>query len=348
MNVMNYRIAIHKDSVSITHSGSWVLVWAEYCQQNQLDYKFIDLLRCNPIETLKNFQVLLWHVEQYNHAEMMEARSILQSAKKMGLKVFPDFNDCWHFDDKIAEMYLLQSIGAPIPRYEVYYDLKTIEKKNLVFPVVAKLRSGSGSHNVKLIRNHSALMSYASRMFSKGFNPSPSLLFKASSNVKSSHSKQQFFAKLKRAPEFLRTLAGARRFPNEKDYVFLQEFIPNEGYDMKVVVVGDKCTYVVRPVRTGDFRASGGGEVFFDKSYYKEQIIKSAFAMSDAIGCQCMGYDFVVDNRTGRGVVIEMSYGFSYQALASSGGYYDRKMNWHDEPLIAPHEIIKNIIKNGI
>ena len=217
MSIMNCKIAIHKDSVSITHSGSWALVWAEYCQQNQLDYEFVDLLRGNPIENLKNFQVLLWHVEQYNHAEMMEARNILQSAKKMGLKVFPDFNDCWHFDDKIAEMYLLQSIGAPIPRYEVYYDLKTIEKKNIVFPVVAKLRSGSGSHNVKLIKNHSALMSYASRMFSKGVNPSPSLLFKASSNVKSSHNKQQFLTKLKRAPEFLRTLAGARRFPNEKE-----------------------------------------------------------------------------------------------------------------------------------
>ena len=40
----------------------------------------------------------------------------------MGLKVFPDFNTSWHFDDKIAETYLLQSISAPIPQSYIFYN----------------------------------------------------------------------------------------------------------------------------------------------------------------------------------------------------------------------------------
>lgn len=344
------KVAICRDSKKETHSTSWVFPWEEYCKEKGIEYNVVDLLRCNAIEVLKNYDVLLWHFGQYRYAEMLEARSILYTAKRMGLKVFPDFNDAWHFDDKVAEMYILQAVGAPIPKSSVYYDKETI--KNAVasgkidFPIVAKLRTGSGSHNVKLLKTKGELMRYASKMFSGGFNPAPSLLYKTTSNVRSAHNKEQFLSKLKRAPEFLRTLMGARQFPHEKNYVYLQEFIPNDGYDMKVVVVGDKCSFLVRPIRSHDFRASGGGEVFFDKKYFNKQIIESAFQVSDALGCQCMGYDYVVNKDTNEGVIVEMSYGFSHQAIMASGGYYDREFNWHDEPLDAPKELLKNLM-NG-
>jgi len=346
------KVIIHKRDKAKVHSTSWVSPWVEYCQKNGIEYELIDLFECDTIETLKKFNVLLWHFGQYCYTDMMEARSILYSAKRMGLRVFPDFNDAWHFDDKIAEMYILQAMGAPIPESKVYYNevsLKQDVKSGLIeFPIVGKLRTGSGSHNVKLLKSKHQLMSYAHKMFSGGYNPAPSLLYKTTSNIRSSHSKLEFLGKLKRVPEFLRTLAGARHFPNEKEYVYLQQFIPNDGYDLKVVVVGDKCAFLVRPVRSHDFRASGGGEVFFDQKYFNKQIIESAFKVSDALGAQCMGYDYVVNKDTGEGVIVEMSYGFSHKAILASGGYYDRKFNWHDEPLNAPYELLNNIIGNGL
>jgi hypothetical protein len=57
-----------------------------------------------------------------------------------------------------------------------------------------------------------------------------------------------------------------------------------------------------------------------------------------------MGYDYVVDKKTREGLIIEISYGFSHEALLSAGGYFDRKGNWHDEPLNAPEEILRNLI----
>lgn len=342
------KVAIGKSLSGIEHSTSWLFPWKEYCEKNGIEFELVDLMKCNAIEKLRGFDVLVWLFSNYSHAEMLEARSIMYSAKKMGLKIFPDFNEAWHVDDKVAEMYLLQAARAPIPNSWVYFDKNTIkediERGRISFPIVAKLRTGSGSHNVKLIKNKNALLRYATRMFGRGFNPSPSLIYKTTSNVRSSHNKQQFLSKLKRAPEFLRTLAGSKRFPHEKDYVYLQEFIPNDGYDMKVAVVGDKCAFIVRPVRTHDFRASGGGEVFFDKKYFNKQVIESAFAVSDALGFQCMGYDYVVNKETGMGVIVEMSLGFSHQAIMSAGGYYDRNYNWHEEPLNAPEEIIHNIL----
>lgn len=58
-----------------------------------------------------------------------------------------------------------------------------------------------------------------------------------------------------------------------------------------------------------------------------------------------MGYDYVVNNNTGEGIIIEISYGFSHEALLLAGGYFDRQANWHEAPLNAPIEVIQNILK---
>lgn len=344
------RVVINQRGGNI-HSTSWNYPWKEYLAENHIDYDLVDLFSVNAIEALKNYDILLWHFGQYSLASMLEARSILYSAKMLGLKVFPDFNDAWHFDDKVAEMYALQAVGAPIPKSLVYYrmsDLKqAVEDGKVEYPVVAKLRTGSGSHNVKLIRNKAQLLRYARRMFGRGFDPAPSLLYKASSNIRSSHNKATFMAKLKRVPEFLRTRRGAKQFPNEKGYVYLQEFIPNDGYDMKIVVVGDKLSGLHRPTRSHDFRASGGGEVLYNKELFTDNIIKSAFAAADALGVKCVGFDYVVDKRTGEGKIVEMSYGFSHTAVMGLGGWFDRDCNWHEGALNAPEELLKNILSNG-
>lgn len=332
------------------HSTSWVNPWEEYLKKNSISYDKADLFAVDAIETLKNYDVLLWHFGQYVWTDMLEARSILYSAKMLGLKVFPDFNDAWHFDDKIAEMYALQAVGAPIPKSQVYYNMNTLKQAlasgKIEFPIVAKLRTGSGSHNVKLIHSKPQLLRYARRMFGRGYDPAPSLLYKTSSNIRSSHDKATFLAKLKRAPEFLRTRRGAKQFPNEKGYVYLQEFIPSDGYDMKIVVVGDKLSGLYRPIRSHDFRASGGGEVLYNKDLFSENIIRSAFAAADAIGFKCVGFDYVVDNRTGEGKIVEMSYGFSHTAVMGMGGWFDRDCKWHEEALNAPAELLKNILES--
>jgi len=342
------KIAICQKQSQHHHSTDWTLPWIEYCDNNKLPYEVVDPYHLNAIKRLRSFDCLLWHYSNYSFTDMLEARSILYSAKVMGLKIFPDFNEAWHSDDKVAETYLLQSIDAPIPHTYIFYDYETFLKWlscDVKFPLVGKLRCGSGSHNVKLFHNTRELTGYAKRMFGKGYKPAPSLIYKASSNVKSSHDWTTIKKRAKRIPEFLRTLANAKKFPNEKGYLFLQEFIPNDGYDLKVVVVGDKLSFIARNVRKGDFRASGGGDLFFDKSIVTQNIISSAFSTSDKLGFQCMGYDYVVDKSSGIGKIVEISFGFSHTALMQANGYFDRCGIWHDEKLNVPVEIIKNILR---
>lgn len=341
------KIAIHQNKKIYYHSGTWNNEWIVYCQNNQLDYEIIDCYGLDAIEKFKNIDILLWHFGNYSLQDMQFARTILNTAKSMGVKVFPDFNTAWHFDDKIAEYYLLKAVGAPIPESWVFYSKEEAVdwlKKKAKYPLVGKLRTGSGSNNVKLFKSKHVAVSYARRMFGKGFRNVPGILFKTMSNVRSSHNWETFMKRLIRIPDFIQTYTRSKKLPTEHGYVYFQEFIPNDGFDLKVVVVGDKLSFLARDVRKGDFRASGGGEINYNKFLITEDIRNTAFKLSKELGFQCMGYDFVIDKRDNVGKIVEISYGFSHTAQLELGGYWDRNGNWHNEPLNAPEELLKNIL----
>src|SRR5690606_40375719 len=133
--------------------------------------------------------------------------------------------------------------------------------------------------------------------------------------LKSSKSLKTFVNRAKRMPEFLNSLSNAKKFNIERGYVYLQEFVPNDGYDLKIVVIGDKLSFIGRNIREGEFRASGGGDIFYEKNKVTQNVIDSAFATSDKLQFKCMGYDYVVNKDTGEGIIIEISYGFSHHAL---------------------------------
>lgn len=311
------RIAIHQNDDIFCHSTSWSYEWISYCKENDITYGVVNAFDNNIFEIMKEYDVLLWHFSHYSSQEMQFARSIMNVLKSTGVKVFPDYNSSWHFDDKISEMYLLKSINAPIPKSLVFYT----EKSTLDFfasfedyPVVAKLKAGSGSSNVKIINNYSEVKKYANQIFGKGFQSAPSVLFKSKSNLMSSKNINDIIKKAKRIPDFIQSLTKSKRLPRERDYFYFQEFIPNDGYDLKVVVVGNKLSFLNRDVRKGDFRASGGGSVKYDKELITSEIRKIAFNLSKKLGFLCMGYDFVIDKNTKKPHVVEISYGFSHTA----------------------------------
>lgn len=342
------KVAICYNPKHISHSGSWANSWIEYCRKHEIDLELLDGTKNDIIPKLRDFTCLLWHFTGFSFTHMLVARNMLYSAKAMGLKVFPDFNEAWHFDDKIAENFLLESVNASIPPWHVFFNpdeaVKWI-KEDANFPLVAKLRKGSGSQNVRLIKDRKEGVHYCRKMFGGGYNFAPSIAFKASSNIKSTRTIGVFYSRIKRIPEFIRMRKNAKEFPNERGYVLFQGYVPNNGFDLKIVVVGDKLSYVGRNIRKNDFRASGGGDLFYDRGLVSKEIIDMAFGISDRLGFQCMGYDFVIDKYSNDGKIVEISYGFSNSAILGAGGYFDRAGNWHNEPLNAPHEVLSNLLR---
>ncbi len=60
-----------------------------------------------------------------------------------------------HFDNKLAQKYLLEAIDAPIVKsYAFFTEQEALEWiDRTTFPKVFKLKSGAGAYNVSLIKS---------------------------------------------------------------------------------------------------------------------------------------------------------------------------------------------------
>lgn len=322
--------------------------WTHWLDEHDIPWEYVDCYSSDIISKLPNYSALLWHYENYSNVDLMEAQNILDVAESMGLKVYPDHHTAWHFDDKIAEMYALQAINAPIPQSWVFYEedrcLKWLEME-AQYPLVAKLRRGSGSNNVKLLHTEKEAKQYAKHMFGKGYSPAQSLAYKAYSKVQSTRDLKTLINRVKKVPDFLWSRRFGKDLPVEKGYCYFQQFIDNNRYDIKVAVVGDKCSFFTRHVRKADFRASGSGDFFYDKTLVPEETVRSAFEAARKLQVQCIGFDYVVDATTKKGYIIEMCHGFDVDAVYSAGGYWTPDLVWHEEPLNVKAEILENMLQ---
>ena len=340
-------IAICQNKRVFDHYTSWIPRLIEYCEENKIPYEIVDCYSNGFIDSIDSYSALVWYYSNYVISDLLEAWNILKVAETKGLVTFPATNSNWHFDDKIAEMYALKSVDAIIPNSWVFYlkdDCINWLKKEAKYPLIGKLRAGSGSNNVKKFNNASQAIAYANRMFSKGYDPSPSFAYKAISKFQSSKNVKMMISRIKKIPQFLNTRRHAKMMPIEKGYCYFQEFVPNDGYDLKVVVIGDKMTFCARKVRNNDFRASGGGDIYYDRRLLTERIIDSAFSTAKKLQMNCVGFDYVIDKSTGECKIIEMCYGFDYVAQKDLCAYVDATHIWHEEPVCVPDEVIKMVV----
>ena len=111
------KIAIHhRDSL-----GFFSARWIEYCKRNNIEYKLVNAYDNSIMQQLKDCDAFMWHFSNYDYRDALFAKQLLISLQTSGKKVFPDTRTCWHFDDKVGEMYLLQSIKAPVVPSYVFY-----------------------------------------------------------------------------------------------------------------------------------------------------------------------------------------------------------------------------------
>jgi len=145
--------------------------WITYCNENQIPYKLVDCYKSGIIKQLKGCDFFMWHFSQNSPQAILFAKQLLYSIEASGMKTFPDFNTVWHFDDKVGQKYLLESIGAPLVNTVIFYSRNEALQwaRNADFPKVFKLRNGAGSQNVRLVHNRQEAFSLIRKAFGKGF-----------------------------------------------------------------------------------------------------------------------------------------------------------------------------------
>lgn len=322
------KVGIHNNNSAFSKR------WIAYCKEKGILYKIVDAYSNNIIEDLGDCDVFLWHHHHAEYKDVVFAKQLLFSLEQSGKKVFPNFNTGWHFDDKLGQKYLFEAHDIVAAKAFCFYDKKSANEwiSNTDFPKIFKLRGGAGSSNVKMIKSKSAANNIVEKAFSKGFKAFDFW----------SIAKDKFKLFLKGKAKFIDVLkysfltifpskTDASLLPEQKGYVYFQEFIPNDGYDIRLEITGDKALALTRRAREGDFRASGSNSVTFNGPEITQEVLSFGFDIVDKLKLQACALDIVRDNRDGKLYLIEISYCYGVDIDEFDHGYWTRDGKYHKE-----------------
>ena len=316
----------HRDSI-----GFFSERWIKYCKKNQIPYKLVNAYDSNIIAQLEDCDAFMWHHSNYDYRDALFANQLLFSLQQAGKKVFPDFNTTWHFDDKVGAMYLLQAVGAPVVPSFVFYNkeeaLKWAEKTD--FPKVFKLRGGSGSSNVKYVGNKKTAKRLINKAFDNGFSQYDKFSRLRDRYNMFKEGKDTFWGVCKSFARLFISTEYSKMYAKERGYVYFQEFIPNNKFDLRIVVIDRKAFAIKRLCRENDFRASGSGSLIYDKNQIDIRCIQISLETSKNLGTQSCAYDYVFDENNNP-LIVEISYGFVTYAYDKCEGYWDEDLVWHE------------------
>lgn len=260
------RVALAKDHAS----NPWWPKFERFLEHNGFDYDIVDIHRSDWLERIKTFDAFVWRPR--SHASVLEEarRKVYVLESHVGIRCLPSYRSLLLYEDKLLQYYLLRHHDLPTIRTFASHDAAEARERadSMRYPVVSKLVTGSGSEGVELIPDVGAYRRLAASVFS---------------------------------PIGRATYWGYLR---QKDYLLLQDYVEHDGYDLRIIVVGDAIFgYYRRPV-AGDFRASGSGLV--EKREIPTAAMRLALDVCAALDERTLAVDFLRD-RTGAFQIIEVS-----------------------------------------
>jgi len=334
------KIGIHE------RIGSFSDKWIEFCVENHVPYKIVNCYNNDIIEQLEDCDALMWHHHHDIYKDILLANKLLFSLQQSGKIVFPNIWTTWHYDDKLGQKYLFEAVNAPaIPTYIFYSKSEAISWANGTdFPKVFKLRNGAGSVNVKLINDKKSAIKLINKAFKKGFSPVNKFGRFKEHLRKIKLGRESFFKLAKDKNKRAKLTEVSKMKSREKGYVYFQDFMPDNPFDIRVTVIGNKAFAIKRLTRENDFRASGSGLLVYDKNEIDTNCIKTAFDVNEKLKMQCVSFDFIYDKNKNPKIV-EISYAFPVKGFVPAKGYWDKNLNWHDDEINFQAWMVEGIIE---
>lgn len=287
--------------------------YSEFLRSFGLDVRWVDVRSANILDQLAGCHAFMWNWLHFDGSERIARRLLPVIERELRIPVFPDQRTCWHFNDKIAQAYLFKSLQIPMPQTWIWFDRKKAEEwaSQAHYPLVLKLASGGRSENVRLVSGPREALRWIDCLFSYYLidleDGDPSL-----------------YGKLRRiAATVIKNQGQLRSTGREANtgYVLFQEFLPNNRYDTRVTVIGNRAFGFRRFNRPHDFRASGSGNVDTDPANIDEGFVRLAFSTTKKLRSQSCAVDGLY---RGRDLVIgEVQYSFVSSVVYSCPGHWE-------------------------
>lgn len=245
--------------------------FTKYCDVNQIPYQEIDIHKSTFADQLLNIDILVWRTSS-DYASQWEATDKVEFISDyLGKMTLPTKESLWFYEDKVREQWLFEYYR--LPRIKTFISHSKDESMSFInstnYPIVLKDRTCSSSEGVMLVKNKYQAKKLCEKIFSDGrriFEP----------------------------------------YIKQKGYVLFQEFVPNEGFDLRIVIVGNSYFGYFRYPKEKDFRASGSGIV--RKEAIPMDVLQLAKHTKNCFPKSYMlAVDFLQDSRDKKYYIIETS-----------------------------------------
>jgi len=324
---MTLTVAIHPDdetnpALGPGHPDASSPIWERCLINAGHRVRHVNVFSPDIIGQLDRCHGLMWR-RLHNARHHAVARRLLPVAEdQLGLCVYPDRKTAWHYDDKIAQDYLLKAAGIPVPDTWVFYDREEAECfcHDSEYPLVLKLAAGAGSSNVRLLHDADEAMLWIEQLFGAGLRSLAALPeFSPRDAIKRVHDAARFTA----TGEWPNPGSA---FELHKNYLLVQRFLPDNAFDTRVSVVGGRAFAYRRFNRPNDFRASGSGNFDPDPNPIDPAAVHLALDLAERLGTQSVAVDCLRDPANGgRFVIGEISYTYVSWMVHACPGHWTRR-----------------------
>ncbi len=242
-----------------------------FLKVNNIPYKELDIKASSFISECKNLDIIVWRTLS-SYSEQWEAADKVEFIQDyLGKLILPPRQALWMDEDKIRGQWLLELNQLPVINTFISYSEE--ETKNYIescqYPFISKDKTCSSSQGVHLIKNKRQARNLLRKVFYKGFKISNS-------------------------------------YVKQKNYVFFQDFVPNKGFDLRVIMIGNSYFGYYRYPKEGDYRASGSG-IVTKKDIPLEVLLLAKKVRECLPKTYSLAVDFLQDTRDDKYYIIEMS-----------------------------------------
>lgn len=240
--------------------------WTKYRRflvNNEIAYEFYNPNSLDWLESAEKYDVIIG-IESCSPFYLEDfRRKVYILEQDMNKLCYPHFSDALLYEDKIYESCFAKLHDLPFIKTFVFYDFNQAMDymKSFDYPIIHKTVPSTGSVGIEMIKNK----------------------YQCEKVIK-----QAFSHKGK---------ATQVNYKSQKNFVYFQRYIPNDGYDIRVIVIGNMYFGYYRKALKGDFRASGMGIV--EKRELPEEIMKIAGRLHKILDNPMIVVDFLkgIDNQ---------------------------------------------------
>ncbi len=322
------KVGIHLDRYNIL--SKYTKVYFDILAYNSIEAIPLSTWDKDFFQKIKTVDYFIYRWYHYDYDRQMALTIIPIVENELQIPCFPNLATCWHFDDKIKQYYVSVAQNLPMTESYVFWNKKDAKAwiDDATFPVIFKLKGGAGSQNVSLIKKKSQAIRLTKRLFGSGIKEM-SLFDSGSTSFKDFN----IYKKIKNLAWHLKMRSKGQpvetNYTPQKNYILFQKYLPNNQFDTRITIIGNRAFAFRRFNRKNDFRSSGSGMIDYNKEEISLEHVKTAFTVSKKMKFQCMAYDFLY-NENGGSEFCEMCYTFVDKAVYKCNGYWDDSLNWHE------------------